>query len=259
MENASKNSLFNQEIITENKTFKYKTFDYFYTLLNGKYVSNSFTLYVLHFLEIMQIISFALSTPLVKNWKIKEDTTAMSNIFSGFRLIPLLQFVPLTVTKAIFFVFLTLVFVLSLMFIIQIIFIKENAKIYNKFISSAKYLAAPLTVFFHIPITELFFLFYKCENNKIFINGDTMKCWSSIHYIYVVLGTIGAVLFLVFLLIFNNFCFYPFPMHGTTIKLNSYIDVLILLSKFIFEINYIFIKNEYVSLAIFIIITIFIK
>ena len=55
----------------------------------------------------------------------------------------------------------------------------------------------------------------------------------------------------------NFFIFYPFQINLPTVKLNSYIDTLSLLIKFIFVLNQIFIKNEYASIIILLILILF--
>ena len=53
------------------------------------------------------------------------------------------------------------------MIIMQILFRKENSKIYNGLLSLTHRLIAPLTIFLYIPINELLLIIFRCNNNVI--------------------------------------------------------------------------------------------
>ena len=160
----------NQEILIENKSLKFKSFDFFYSILSNKNQTNFFTLYILYILEIIQLISFAFSAPHLLTWKISSKTSLkISIIISSFRLTPLLQFVSSNIFVLIFIIFIFLTFAFFLLMIIQILFIKENNKIYNKLILFIKLLIPFFSIFLYIPMIELFAFPLKCVNNKYFI------------------------------------------------------------------------------------------
>ena len=137
--------------------------------------------------------------------------------------------------------------------VIQIFCIKENHKIYNKLVTSIKIIIPFISIFFYIPIIELFLLPLKCVNNKKFITGDEIKCWSDTHYIILIFGILGVLIFVFWVLCINIFNFYPFLNYKSTVKLNSYIDTILFIIKLLYELKYIFIKNEYVSIFVLLI------
>ena len=78
----------------KNKNLKIKIFDYFYYIIYERKSTSSFILAVLYILEIIQLISFAFTSPHTNTWKISsEPFYIISNIISGFRLSPLLRFI----------------------------------------------------------------------------------------------------------------------------------------------------------------------
>ena len=248
----------NQEILIENRAFKLKIFDYFYYILSNKNVTSLFTLYFLHLLEIIQIISYAFSEPHLATWKLSlKSSQNISLITSVFRLYPLLQFVPIGIFILIFILFIIIIIFIFLFLFIQIILLKENHKINNKLIVSAKIFIPPLTIFLYIPILELFLSPFKCVNNNVFITGDKIKCWSQIHYLFMAFGIITILIFLVVIFSVTIFNYYPFQAKISNIKINSYIDTIILVIKLLYELKSFFIKNEYISIFILLILSFF--
>ena len=188
----------NQEILIENRSFKLKIFEYFYFILSNKNITSLFTLYFLHFFEIIQIISFAFSEPHLATWKLSlKKTQKISLITSVFRLYPLLQLAPSEIYIIIYILFIILILSIFLFMLVQIILLKENQKINNKLILSIKLIIAPLTIFLYIPVLELFLSPFKCVNNKIFITDDKIKCWSQFHYLLLAFGILIILIFLI--------------------------------------------------------------
>ena len=258
MDVFNKNIFDNQGISTEEKTLKLKIFDYFYYIIINKNKTSLIFLYIFHFLEAIQMISYAFSSPHLLTWKISSKRIRIINIItSGSRLSPLLQFVPFSIYTIIFIIFIILIFVYFLLLIIQIIFRKTNSKIYNKLLTFTHISIAPLTIIFYIPITELFLTSINCNFNEYIINNYPFKCWSAVHYIYIIVGIIFALIFLFCLLFLNFYYFYPFQTGISTIKLNSFIDIILLGIKFIFVFQNIIIKNEYISISILLILSFF--
>ena len=121
MDNSNKNLLYLQEISNEEKTLKSKVFNFFYFMLSRKNKTSLFTLYFCHSFEIMQIISFAFYKPHLMSWKIDINKFGIiSTIFSGFRLVPLFQFVSFNIFELIFFILVALILALPLFLLIQI-------------------------------------------------------------------------------------------------------------------------------------------
>ena len=261
MEATKNNNILNQELVEEKKTFRYKTYEYFLNMLWLRKEPSFITLYIFHFIEIIQLISFAFSAPHINTWNISENTFKYLHfILSGFRITPLLFFTSYT-TFSLIFILLFLIFAALLIFlIIQIMFRKENSKVFAKCLSFTQMLILPLKVVFIIPIIELFLIPFNCEEQIEFIrlvNWGDYKCWSSTHLFYIILGIIGAIVFLIFLMVLNYYYFYPFFVDISTTRLNSNVDTMLILIKVILIIQYIFLNNEYESITILLLISFF--
>ena len=260
MEEISKNVYINFYLgyLKKEKNLKIKIFDYFYYIIYDRKSTSSFFLAVLYILEIIQIISFAFTSPHTNTWKMSSKSFyIISNITSSFRLSPLLRLISFKVFESIFFVFNALQFIFLLNLLIQVLFRESSSKIYDLLLSITHFLIDPLSIFFFIPIIELFLIPLKCRDSNIFINKNEFKCWSSIHYLFITLGSISAILFFTSIIFLNIYYFSPFQIKPSTIKLNSLIDVHLLQIKFIYMLKYIFIKNEYISIVILLILSIF--
>ena len=165
-------------------------------------------------------------------WKIDTNKFyIISTALSSFRLVPLFQFVSFFAFKFIFFVFVAIAFALSLFLIFRIIIMDNNSKIFNRFLSFTCLIMEPLTIFFYIPMTELFLIPLRCDdnNNKLFTKNDAFQCWKGIHLLYETLGVLGAVSLFINLVFMNLFCFYPFQIKSSTIKLNAFFDISLLI------------------------------
>ena len=253
MEENSKNLY-----LKKDKNLKIKIFDYFYYLVNEGKSPSIFILFILYILEIMQLISFAFSSPHANTWKISSKSfKIIFNIISGFRLSPLLGFISFKVFTILFFVFNALQFIFLLNLIIQVLFRESYSKTYQILLTITHALIDPLTIFFYIPLTELFLIPLKCNDSYLFINNNEFKCWSNFHYLLIVLGIINAISFFISILFLDFYYFSPFQIKPSIIKLNSLIDILLLQIKFIYILKYIFIKNEYISIVILLILSIF--
>ena len=98
MEISKNNNILNQDLIEEKRTFKLKTYKYFHTMLDMLKESSLITLYIFHFIEIIQLISFAFSPPHELSWNIDQKKfKILFLVLSGFRLTPLFYFGPLRV------------------------------------------------------------------------------------------------------------------------------------------------------------------
>ena len=258
MEIMNKNILDNQGITLEEKNIKLKIFDYFYFIINNKNKTSLFTLYLFHFLETIQIISYAFSFPHSMTWKISLKSFRILNIItSSTRLSPIFQFLPLRVYTIFLILTFIIVFVFFILLIVQINFRKTNSKIYNNLVSFTHITIAPLTIFLYTPITEFLLVSLKCSDkpiNETYVS-QAFKCYSGIHYFIIVIGIILSIVFFFYLIFLNFFYFYPFQSGLSTIKLNSTIDIILLIIKLILIIKYIFINNEYFSIIIFLILS----
>ena len=243
---SGKNMFFNGEFSSEEKTFKKKVYNFFYLMINEKNQTSIITLYILHILEIIQLISYAFDEPHLMIWKVSYQKIQIIQVILGAaRFNPLILYFFSKTFIFIFFAVIILNFILMLIIIMQVINRKNNSKIYNGLLIITHIIISPLTVFLFNPINEIFLIAFRCLMvNKIY------KCWTKLHYIYSILGTISSISFLLYLIFLNYFCFNPFQFEQTTVKLNPIIDILLIIIKYIYLLNYIFIKNEYLSLMI---------
>ena len=254
MEISKNNTILNQDLIEGPKSIKIKIYSYFHSMLELRKEPSFITLYILHSIEIIQLISFSFSPPHLLSWNISENNfKIISFCLSGFRLTPLLYFTSFGAYGLIIdFIFIIIV-ILFIFLIIQILFRKENSKIFAKFLSFNQMLIIPLKVLFVIPILELFLVAFKCNEKTDYmrvINWGNYKCWKSTHMFSILVGVLGAIIFLVYILLLNYYYFYPFFADVSTTRLDSKIDQILIFIKLVFIIQSIFIKNEYVSIAI---------
>ena len=261
METSKNNNILSQESIEGKKTFKLKTYNYFHVMLCLRREPSFITLYIFHTIEIIQLISFAFSPPHIMTWNISQKAFLIVNYsLSGFRFVPLLYFSSFKVYSIILYLLFFLVIFLLIFLIIQIMFRKEESKLFAKFMAFTQMLFLPLKVIFFIPIIELFLISFNCEEMIEYIriiNWGNYKCWSSTHYFYIILGIIGLIIFLVYMMIINYYYFYPFFTDIATTRLSSSVDEKLILIKIIFILQYIFIQNEFVSIAILLLLTFF--
>ena len=253
-----KNYLINQDILSIKKSLKIKIFDYFHSMLDGKTSTSFFTLYFLHFIEIFQLISFAFSTPFTKVWKLSEKiNTNLRNVLEGFRLAPLLINVPILTATIISIIFIVFIIVYFVLLMIQITFRKENSHFFEKLMIFTQFTMPIITILLFIPLNELFLSTFNCRNNHINYRTDEVKSWKGPHIIMLLVAFIGIFLNFCVVALLTFFYFYPFVTQKATIKLTSSFDMVFLLIKFIFVIQKLFIKNEYISIAILLILSIF--
>ena len=258
MENSKNNN--NEDLIEGKKTLKIKIFDYFFNMLILQKTKSYITFFVFHSIEIIQLISLTFSPPHTLTWNIPEKKFQILYFcISGFRLTPLLYFTSFNAYSIIFYGGLVITLGILIFLIIQILFRKQNSKIYIRFLSFTQILIFPLTTIFFIPFIELFLISFKCEENdytRIILWGK-YKCWSSPHYTFVIFGIIGAISYSILIIFLNYYYFYPFFIDESTTRLSPIVDIFLVIIKIIFIIQYIFIKNDYASIIILLLLSSF--
>ena len=255
-----KNEIYNQEINSKIAHLKIKIFDYFYCILNRKNKTSVYTLGFLHILEIFQILSYAFFHPHLRNWKISDKSIEkISEIMSGFRIAPLINYASYKFYIFTLSIIIFLIFGYFLGLVMQILFKKENSKLYKGLLSITHVSIAPLTIFLYIPINELLFLIFNCHNDKMGIENHPIKCWNSMHLLFIVLSCFAITLFILSLVILNFFYYYPFQTETSTIKLNSTVELIFLIIKLIYTIKLSLVHNENISIAILLIFALFIS
>ena len=108
----------------------------------------------------------------------------------------------------------------------------------------------------YIPITEIFLIPIKCINGNVYGVKDSQVCGQSIHILNIILGILGAFLFLIWCIFMINFKFYPFQKLNSIVRMTSNNDILIIVMKLFAILQHLLITNEYLSLIILLLISI---
>ena len=250
-EDKEKNFLLIQDINTNEKNLSYKIFGYFYSLYQIKRQMKSYLKHIQIFIETIQFISFIFSSIHYNSWKLQlSHIRRISNIVGLFRLSNLIYYLNYDIFSIILYAFIIIIFLLCLIVIVQILFMNPLSKRYqiSKIIISS--IIDILTIILYIPITEIILMPIKCINlpdNDIF---KSKICMDNTIYLNMILGIIGAILLFIWCIFMINFSFYPFQKIKSTIRINSNNDIIIIIMKLIIILQYLFITNEYISLAI---------
>ena len=240
-----------QDLANENKLISNKIYQYFYVMLKDKREINFFVIYILYILETIQLISYGFSEPHIDIWKEKDSTIkTISDIIGISRITALMKYIKFNIYLIIFFILIIFTFTLCIFLFVQILFFKES-KLFINFVNIIKNLIYPLSIFMYIPIIELLLLPMKCNSeNKVEMVKEGIKCWENIHYLYSILGIICSILFLLCNIFLVNLFFYPFNYRDSSVKIQSTNDTIFLIIKYIFVLRFIIVKNEYLSISI---------
>ena len=254
-----KANIYNQDLINESRSFSNRIHNYFYIMLKDKREISFLEMYILYILETIQLISYGLSDPHLNTWKENNSTIkTISDIIGISRITTLMKYVKFDIYLIIFFILIFFIFAFCVFLVVQILFFKQELKFFTNSIIIIKSLIYPLSIFLYIPITELVLLPLKCNSeDKVDIVQDGIKCWESLHYLYSILGIISSILFFICILFLLNFFFYPFNYHDSSIRIQSDNDNIFLFIKYIFALRFILVRNEYLSIAILLILSLY--
>lgn len=234
----NRNSVYSQEALIKNNKLKIKIFEYFYNMLGKKNKTHKFTLFFWHILEIIQIISYAFDNPHLVTWKISPKYMhRFSLVISAFRISPMLYFFPVAVYYVVLLICIIFNFIFFIIIIFQIMFYKYSSRFYRGLMSITHISIAPLTIFFYIPITEILFIIFICDNNMNEIIQNNLICFKGIHLFYVILSVVSIIVNIITLLFINYFYFFPFQSEFSTLKINSRNDIILLVTKLIYIIR----------------------
>ena len=175
------------------------------------------------------------------------------DFISGFRLAPLLNYANLRIFETFILIFFAFILIFFIILIIQILFGKENSPFYERIRNFTQITIPFFTILLFIPLDEMFLSVFNCKENRIHERTDEIKCWKTTHILLVLVSAISLILNIIINLLFTFFYFYPFVTQKETIKLTATVDLLLLLIKLILVIQNIFIKDEYISIAILLI------
>ena len=249
---------FNQESSLDDRSLKFKIYNYFYLILKSKREINSIILSLLIVFETIQLISYAFTEPHLESWKIgKKPIKYISIILGTLRVSPLMKYISFNNYLIVAYCLLGIIFIFYIVLLIQILTNSPNAKQIAG-ISFIRISINIMSIFLYIPITELFLIPLKCENGKIVIFiHDSQKCGEGFYYLDVAIGIIGAILLFFLVLFFLNFYFYPFYESNFNRKLTTSNDIFLHIMKLILILRYIYIKDEYFSITFLLICSLF--
>ena len=247
-----KANTYKQDLISQSSSFSNRIYNYFYFILNDKNHTSFLVINILYILETIQLISYGVSDPHINTWKINNSTIKIiSDIIGIPRISVLMKYVKFDIYIVIFFVVVFFIFAFGVFLTMQILFFNSGSKFFIYSIYIIRNLIYPLSIFFYIPITELVLLPLKCNSeNKIDIIKESIQCWDNLHYLYSILGIISSIIFLIYIIFLLNFFFYPFKYNDSSIRIQSTNDTVFLFIKYIFCLRFVIIKNEYLSIAI---------
>ena len=247
-----KNQKNNKDLIqtSDEMNGKEKIFNFFYNVIKKKNL-NVFIICLLIIIETIQIISYGFSDPHKKFWKIKENRIKNINTLVGaLRVTQILKYVKFNIYLVIWAIVLVMIFITILLLSMAIKFNKPNSSLYKIVVTYGKYISIIMTSIGLIPCTELLLLMYKCEDKKVDIVKDSIKCFKGVHFLYSVLSIVFLIGQYFLNIFFGIFCFDPFNNKGTSIKIDTGADLFYYILTLVNCLRYIFIKNEWISIAI---------
>ena len=249
--NEEKNDYFIQDINFNDRAIIFKMFHFFYSVLQSNREYNLFLkcLYIL--IEAFQLISYAFTSNHYDSWNINpKNIRIISNIISVFRFSTLMKFLDYKIYSIILYLLIITIFLLFLLVVLQILFGDKTSKFYRFSIGYIHIMLDIIVTIFYLPITEIILLPIRCVNGKVYGIRNSETCWQYMHYLNVTLGIISSFLFFIICIFLVNFNFYPFQKNMSTNRINSNNDVIIIIMKLCLVLQYLLIKNEYISLTI---------
>ena len=257
-ENRNKNTMREEREGPEIQTIKTKIYNYFYFILKDQKEINSVSSCIFIFLEMIQLLSFAFDDPHKDTWKIPGKTMEnISTIVGAIRIAPLMRWVSYNIYIIIFFILVVLMFLLCLLMTMQVLFANPSSKIYRVGVSFVRHFITPLTILLTIPIMEVVLMPIKCENGRVDTIKDGGECWVNMHYLYVIIGILVNILFMCIIFIMITFYFSPFQIRNSTTKISGTRDSFLFLIKVIFIVQHLVIKNQYISIVITLLLSLF--
>ena len=261
LDNSSieKNQKKNKEIIQtkDEISTKIKIFTYFYHIILKK----DFNIFILSFfliIESIQVISFGISDPHTKIWKIKTNKINNINTFIGaVRITQILKYVSFKIYLIIWGATIFILFSSILLVLMAIKINKPNSGFYKFVISFGKNVSSIILSIGLIPSTEILLLMLKCNNNKIDIVKNPITCYQGIHYLYMALSIFFLFIHYLLLFLFVFFSFNPFDSEKLNNKLDTRADLYYYIFSLINILRYTFIKNVWISVAILIVGSVF--
>ena len=252
-----KNTLFIKDINSNEQTITFRLFRYFYSLYEERKELKSFIKCILFFIENIQFISYAFTHIHYNSWKIEYNFIRfIIKIIEGFRLSSLMRFIDYKYYSVIFYLIVILIFLFFLIVVLQILFIESSSKIYNFSMSIIRILIELNVIILYIPIIEIILMPNKCVNGIVYDIKNAEICDGANYYLKVALGITGTFIYTFWCIFLINFSFYPFQKIDSTGRITSSNDIIIIIMKLACVLQNLLIKDEYLSLAILLLISI---
>ncbi len=256
-----KNQKNHREILQSNNdiTIKIKLFNFFYHILKRKDF-NPLIICILIFLETMQIMSYGFTNPHLKFWKIKEKKIENVKTYVGaIRIIELFKYISFNTYLIIWIILIFIVFSHVIIISMTINLNKSNSSFYKIVTSFLKIMSRMAMTVFLIPFQEILLLMLKCnKNNKIDIVKNSITCYKGLHYLYAFSSIIVLLMLYSLNILFGVFWVDPFNNEKSTNKSNINGDLIYYTFALLNSLRYTFIKNEWISLFILLIGTLYI-
>ncbi len=258
MDNIDKSKNYSKDLnVVDEVSVKTKIFNFYFFVLRKKDI-NMFICSLLLIIETLQLISFSFSEPHLNGWKIKESKMKNIKLIIGAsRLTSIFIYIKHDLYILIYFILLAYIFLHCLFLTMLIKFNKTTSKIYQIGIIFTRYFTTPFTLFLIIPISEIILLPLKCENKRMAVVKNPIKCWDGLHYLYAFLSVISTFAFYGLIIISTIFYFNPFNSKKTTTKISTSSDSFLYITKIFLVLKYIFIKDEYISIVIMLVLSLF--
>ena len=234
-----------------------KLYNFFFNTLKKK-DTNSFVICLLIIIQTIQLVSYGFSDPHLDLWKIKEKKMKNINVIVGaVRIVPLFRYLKFNIFLIIWAVFVAILFIFVLLISMAIKFNKSNSTFYKIVTSLSRYFATFVLIVGLIPIFEIILSMVKCKDGVISILKDEKECWKGIHILYSALTIIFSLLLFIVYLLFEIFFFNPFNQKNTTTKISTSADIFFCVMCVINSIRYIVISNQWISIALILIESLF--
>ncbi len=225
---------------------------FFYYQINKKNEINELVTSILIVLETIQQISYVFTDPLYDIWKIsnKDSGKFIKKVITATRLSQLFRLVKFNIFlySWIALGILLFAFIISILLSIQINNMKFTVFRFNIIMGS--YSFNVINGFLLVPILETILLMIKCENNRIEITEDGIKCYKSMHILYFSFSILFSLLFIILIFVNELFNFSPLEKEKEIVKINNSSEILIIFMKIIIIFLYIFNAKDWIFIVI---------
>ncbi len=225
---------------------------FFYYQINKKNEINELVTSIFIILETIQQVSYVFTDPLYDIWKISNKDTGkfIKNVITATRLSQLFRLVKFNTFLYgwISLEILLFAFIISILLSIQINNMKFTVFRFNIIMGS--YSFNLINGFLLVPILETILLMIKCENNRIQITEDGIKCYKSMHILYFSFSILFSLLFIILVFINEIFNYSPIEKEKEILKINNNSEIIVIFIKIVIIFLYIFNAKDWLFICI---------